>query len=87
MGPEGAVRVDKPIGGFMGRLDSKIVYELRPDLEWDEERGERANDWIVGVADITNQRDMDGDGRNCAGMCSMGHWVRRVGITAVERVF
>ena len=87
MDPKGAVRVDKPIGSFMGKLDSKIVYELRPDLEWDEERGERANDWIVGVADITSQGDMDVDGRNYAGVCAKGHWVRRVGITTVERVF
>ncbi|KAF2111691.1 hypothetical protein BDV96DRAFT_498801 [Lophiotrema nucula] len=55
--PKGEVRVSRPIFGFLGQLDSKIVYEVKPDrqrlMSMEEREGER--EWITGIGDVVGE--------------------------------
>ncbi|KAF2788635.1 hypothetical protein K505DRAFT_341931 [Melanomma pulvis-pyrius CBS 109.77] len=95
--PKGGVRVDSTIGGFLGRIDSKIAYEVRPDRsavgETDGEVGRDGcgNKWIVGAADMVDQWEVvGGGGSGVSGFqktCTRGHWVKGSEVVRVEEMF
>ncbi|KAH7380099.1 hypothetical protein BKA66DRAFT_560279 [Pyrenochaeta sp. MPI-SDFR-AT-0127] len=77
--PEGAVRLEKSIGGFTGRVGSKITYVLKADRSRTpgaagDERSEHSQ-WITGIEDLADFKPRcqlqrvrvigaTGDGRN-----------------------
>ncbi|KAF1836229.1 hypothetical protein BDW02DRAFT_494125 [Decorospora gaudefroyi] len=85
--PEGKVRLDKAIGGYVGLVGSKITYDLKADGGSSSER----SSWITGIEDLVGDRDTegaDGEPRHMRGSC--GHVVGvRVGknVVRVEEMF
>jgi hypothetical protein len=65
--PEGEIRLNKVIGGYVGQVDSKITYDLRADGH-SAERSE----WIMGIDDLVGEGENDGRER-VRGCC--GHLV------------
>ncbi|KAF9697174.1 hypothetical protein EKO04_004814 [Ascochyta lentis] len=59
-GPDGEVRIDTAIGGFLGDIKSNIIYELKPDKSrWPGNRdqsGPPQPEWIVGIEDLLDER-------------------------------
>jgi len=60
--PRGRITSSKTVYGFMGSLNSRIEYEIRPDRtrEWShygDEQGEEyeENDWIAGIGDVIGE--------------------------------
>jgi hypothetical protein len=79
--PEGVVRINKGIGGYVGHVGSKINYDVRAD-RGSAERSE----WITGIDDLSGEVEDDGGERFRA---SCGHLVgarRRVAVK-VESLF
>jgi hypothetical protein len=85
--PEGAICVEKKTGGFIGRLDSKIVYELCPDRNRVIDEQEKAdgceNEWIVGVEDLVGKREA----QDSHAVCGKGHRVQGGGSVKIEDMF
>ncbi|KZM22926.1 hypothetical protein ST47_g5928 [Ascochyta rabiei] len=58
--PEGEVRIDTAIGGFLGDIKSNIIYDLKPDKSrWPGNRdqsGPPQSEWIVGIEDLVDER-------------------------------
>jgi hypothetical protein len=85
--PEGALCVEKKTGGFIGRLDSKIVYELCPDRNRViDEQGKAdgcENEWIVGVGDLVGKWEV----QESHVVCDKGHEVQGGGGVKVEELF
>lgn len=85
--PEGVLRLEKNIGGFMGQVGSKITYELRAPRSGMNcpERSE----WIAGVEDLVGEMEgADEERERSRGVC--GHLIRgRVGksVVTVEDIF
>ncbi|KAF2133530.1 hypothetical protein P153DRAFT_282090 [Dothidotthia symphoricarpi CBS 119687] len=72
--PKGNLRIDKVVGGYIGCLESKIVYELKPDrgctIEYEVEDGDvEGSYWITGVEDVTGQRGIAGVRRTTPSAC------------------
>lgn len=55
--PEENVRLEKKIGGFVGDLKSKIVYELKADRNREvvDEEDEDGHKWLTGIDDIMGE--------------------------------
>ncbi|KAF2191067.1 hypothetical protein K469DRAFT_746509 [Zopfia rhizophila CBS 207.26] len=87
--PKGIDLVTKTIYGFLGTLDSKIEYEMRPDRNRvrGEEDGEgeerRESDWITGIGDVVGEWEVVGSGR----MEGCGHFGGRGGGVGVRQMF
>lgn len=87
--PEGEIRIDTDIGGFLGDINSSILYSLTPDKgRWPGNRdqsGPPQPEWITGIEDLVDERTPSGD-RSCErfwGNC--GHLVGgRLGCNTVR---
>ncbi|KAF2473485.1 uncharacterized protein BDR25DRAFT_341529 [Lindgomyces ingoldianus] len=70
--PKGAVRINKTVYGFLGTLDSGIVYEIKPDRNrarsfgvkddsgWGAEgdgNGKIGSEWITSIDDVIGDRE------------------------------
>lgn len=59
--PNGVVRINKTITGFLGDLRSNITYDLRPDRNrissggYNDGDDEEVNEWITGIGDIAGE--------------------------------
>lgn len=58
--PEGEIRIDTAMGGYVGDINSKIIYDLKPDKSrWPgkrDQRGPPQSEWITGIEDLTDER-------------------------------
>lgn len=58
--PEGDIRIDTAIGGFIGDIKSKIVYDLKPDASrWPgnlDQSGPPQPEWTTGIEDLVDER-------------------------------
>jgi hypothetical protein len=60
--PQGELKINKAVGGFIGRLGSQIIYDLGVD------RGRRtssvnlegSNAWITNIEDLVSAHDAEG---------------------------
>lgn len=63
--PEGEVCIDTGIGGFIGDLQSNIVYDLEPDTSrWPGNRdqsGPPQPEWTTGIEDLVDERTASSD--------------------------
>jgi hypothetical protein len=63
--PEGEVRIDTAIGGFVGDIKSNIVYDVKPDASrWPGSRdqsGPPQPEWITGIEDLADERTPPND--------------------------
>lgn len=63
--PEGEVRIDTAIGGFLGDIKSNIVYDLKPDASrWPgngDQSGPPQPEWITGIEDLADERTPPND--------------------------
>ena len=84
--PEGALCLEKDIGGFMGQIGSKITYQLTADrsqascelagIDYPER-----SEWIAGIEDMVGEME-DAECERSRGSC--GHLVGgRVGKNVV----
>jgi hypothetical protein len=77
--PDGDLKMDKIVGGFIGEVGSRIVYDMSVDRgrmlgdinDGDVER----NEWITNTEDLLGK--VDHEGTQCAGRLwrRCGHWV------------
>jgi hypothetical protein len=85
--PDGAICAEKRLGGFIGRLDSSIKYELRSDrdrmVEDEGEVNECGNEWVVGMGDLFGKWEAQASHR----VCSKGHELRRGRSLRAEEIF
>ena len=85
--PDGAICAEKRLGGFIGKLDSSIKYELRSDrdrmVEDEGEVNECGNEWVVGLEDLFGKWEVQSSHR----VCSKGHELRRGGSLRAEEIF
>jgi hypothetical protein len=81
--PEGEVRANKVIGGHVGRLDSKITYDLVADTETAGQSG-----WITGMSDLVGDSEDEG-AHMFERRVNCGHLVSRGGrkVVGVEQLF
>jgi hypothetical protein len=79
--PEGVVRLNKVIGGYVGQVGSKLSYDLRADGG----SAERSV-WVTGIDDLVEEAD-DNAGERVRASC--GHLVgaRRRTAVKVENLF
>ncbi|KAG9192283.1 hypothetical protein G6011_11017 [Alternaria panax] len=75
--PEGKVRVNKVIGGHVGRIGSKIIYDLRTTGR---------NEWITAIDDLVGNTGDTGTGLSERNRGSCGHVTSR-GVVRVEDLF
>lgn len=58
--PEGEICIDTGIGGYLGDINSNIVYDLKPDASrWPgnlDQSGPPQPEWITGIEDLTDER-------------------------------
>lgn len=63
--PDGEICIDTGIGGFIGDLNSKIVYDLKPDASrWPGNRdqsGPPQPEWTTGIEDLVDERTASSD--------------------------
>ncbi|KAJ8114193.1 hypothetical protein OPT61_g3873 [Boeremia exigua] len=63
--PEGVVRIDTGIGGFIGDIKSNVSYDLRPDASrWPGSRdqsGPPQPEWTTGIEDLVDERTAPDD--------------------------
>jgi hypothetical protein len=78
---EGDVRVNKAIGGHIGRIDSKITYELRADVE-----SAGRSEWITGIDDLMGDAGDEGTDLFERNRGSCGHVANRGIGRSVARV-
>lgn len=64
--PLGNIVLEKTIRGFLGDLNSKVIYDLKPDRtrEVMDEDDEDAHEWLTGIDDIMGEWE---DGRSHGG--------------------
>jgi hypothetical protein len=74
--PEGEVRLNKFIGGYVGQVGSKITYDLRADG-----RSVERSEWIMGIDDLVGEGESNG--RERVRRCC-GHLVSARGRVAVR---
>jgi hypothetical protein len=79
--PEGVVRLNKVIGGYVGQVGSKIKYDLRAD-GGSAERSE----WITGIDDLVGVGEDDG-GERFRASCGYLVGARRRTAVKVENLF
>jgi hypothetical protein len=82
--PEGKVRTNKTIGGYVGRVGSTITYDLKAD------RGGVAepSGWLAGIGDLVGNGGTDAQDDAMRDNC--GHLVgARMGrgVVGVEQLF
>ncbi|KAF1365330.1 hypothetical protein EJ07DRAFT_75800, partial [Lizonia empirigonia] len=87
--PEGEVRIDTDIGGFLGDLKSNIIYDLKPDKSrWPGNRdqsGRPQPEWITGIEDLVDERTCASDTLRERVWGNCGHLVGgRVGCNTVR---
>jgi hypothetical protein len=75
--PEGEVRLNKVIGGYVGHVGSKITYDLRAD---------GGCDWITGIDDLVGEGD-DECRERFRGKCGHLLTARGMGTVKVEELF
>lgn len=65
--PKDNIRLVKTIGGFVGNLNSKIVYDLKPDRnrEMADEDDEDAHEWLTRIDDIMGEWEIAGRYGDC----------------------
>lgn len=69
--PEGELRVEKAIGGYIGQIGSMIEYNLKAD------RDEYCQTWITGVHDLMGSCDSENAATTGHRLGSCGHIVER----------
>jgi hypothetical protein len=79
--PEGVVRLNKVIGGYVGQVGSKIKYDLRAD-GGSAERSE----WITRIDDLVGVGEDDG-GERFRASCGYLVGARRRTAVKVENLF
>jgi hypothetical protein len=59
--PNGDLKMDKVVGGFIGSIESKITYDLTPDrsctLRYTEDRPCERSEWITNIEDLIGERE------------------------------
>lgn len=92
--PEGNVRIDTAIGGYLGDVKSNIMYDLKPDANrWPGSRdqtGPPQPEWITGIEDLADERTVVYDRTHQRHWGNCGHRVGgRVGrhSVRVEKLF
>ncbi|KAF1947848.1 hypothetical protein EJ02DRAFT_472252 [Clathrospora elynae] len=88
--PEGEVRVNKVIGGYIGHVGSKITYDLRADGDKKRRLNAEPGGWITGICDLVGELEDDSAIRSGHHWGSCGHRVGgRVGgnVVRVKELF
>lgn len=81
--PDGKVRVEKSIGGFVGDVRSNITYDLKPDRDREavDDDDEFVHEWITGIDDVMGEWEGAGSGSGSRDGCqhaASGHAARCV---------
>jgi hypothetical protein len=74
--PNGDLKINKAVGGFIGRLDSRVTYDLGADKgRASGVDHEGSNAWITNVEDLVGSQDAEGAQlrERLRGTC--GHWI------------
>ena len=87
--PEGEICIDTAIGGFIGDIKSKIIYDLKPDASrWPGSRdqsGPPQPEWTTGIEDLVDERTALNDRLRERHRGNCGHRVGgRVGCNTVR---
>ncbi|KAF2712292.1 hypothetical protein K504DRAFT_499394 [Pleomassaria siparia CBS 279.74] len=86
--PEGDITLKTAIGGFLGKHDSNIVYEMWSDRSQsrDLEGAECVSDWITGVAGVAGIGEVN-DGEGYETFCKRGHRVMGNRVVRLSELF
>ncbi|KAF1978625.1 hypothetical protein BU23DRAFT_595770 [Bimuria novae-zelandiae CBS 107.79] len=82
--PEGNVCLEKSMAGYLGNVQSKIMYDLKPDRNREVVDGDvvDAHEWLAGIDDVMGEWEVAGRYGGCRH--AVGGWVGRKAVEMRE---